>query len=382
MFSYTIKINFCYHLLVFMSLYFLLKENSSTEKTIVGKFSKTNKIIVMLILGVIALYLWLYVLAAYLFAGAALFYIGLDKLKFNKDDLKRENYKIDCEVLPNLFELKYYHILFMIVTLIVAFLFNVLIGSFYLIFIVLGSVSAFFKLNIYNAIPQRLYFYSKGFRKDSNTIKYHWATNFFFFKVLNRLTIISLPLGLLIIALVLPFHQKNDLVLLFNLSEMAIICCIIFIGSFQTDLYIIFFGNSSVLYKFGYFCYRCAFYGTFGLGGGFIIEKQFIHNSFDSIGFRWEPTFFTNVPNICVGQPWYLDADQYWQHHMIQKYLPEITPEQYMVKHRNIVSQINSTKANQILKANWSTLAENATKDELTKIRLGEAYFYGGVSRK
>ena len=49
----------------------------------------------MLTLGVIAFCFGLYVLWAYLFTGAALFYIGINKLKFDKNTLKTENGKID-----------------------------------------------------------------------------------------------------------------------------------------------------------------------------------------------------------------------------------------------------------------------------------------------
>jgi hypothetical protein len=107
-----------------------------------------------------------------------------------------------------------------------------------------------------------------------------------------------------------------------------------------------------------------------------------MHNSFDSLGYQWQPTFFTNIPNIVTRQPIYLDVDQYWQHRLIQKYLPEITQEQYIMKRNNIVSQINSTKANQILTNNWETIAKNATKAELGRIRLGESFFIGSICRK
>jgi hypothetical protein len=106
-----------------------------------------------------------------------LFYIGLDTLKFTKENLKTENYNIKHEILPELFELKYYHIIFILVTLTCA----------------------------------------------------------FFFKVITRLTVISLPLGLFILALALPFYPNNDPVLLLNLGEIVVILCITFIGSFQTD---------------------------------------------------------------------------------------------------------------------------------------------------
>ena len=284
--------------------------------------------------------------------------------------------------MPDLFELKYYHIIFIIVTLTVAFLFNIIIGGFYLMFIVLGSVGAFLKLNIYNAIPQSLYFYARGVRKDLNTIKYHWGTHFFFFKVVTRLTVISLPLALLVIAFALPFHPENDPVLIFNFGEIAIICCITFIGSFQVDLYIILFGNSSVFNKFTLFCYKCAVYGTFGVGTGCVLERQFIHNSFERLGFAWQPTIFTNGPNYVAGKPCYLDADQYWQHQLIQKYLPHITQEQYITKEKNILSQIriDSTKSTQIIKANWQTLCENATNAELRRLNLkDQGYFSGGI---
>ena len=84
-------------------------------------------------------------------------------LKFNKDNLKRKNYKINYEVLLDFFELKYYYIIFMIATLIILFLLNVVIIGSYFMFIVLGSVSAFLNLNIYSVSFYRLYFYLQGF---------------------------------------------------------------------------------------------------------------------------------------------------------------------------------------------------------------------------
>jgi len=118
------------------------------------------------------------VLWAYLFVGAIFWYIGLEKLKFNKKKLELENYKINSEVLPSIFVLKYCHVIFIILTLTIVFFFNVFIGAFYFIFIILGIVCGFLKLNIYKAIPKELYLYLKDCRKDLNTIKYHWGLIF------------------------------------------------------------------------------------------------------------------------------------------------------------------------------------------------------------
>jgi hypothetical protein len=177
---------------------------------------------------------------AYLFVRAIFWYIGLEKLKFNKKKLKLENYKINSEVLPSIFVLKYYHVIFIVLTLTSVFFFNVFIGAFYFIFIVSEIVSG----NIYKVILKGFYLYLKDCRKDLNTIKYHWGTHFFSFKIFNRLTLISIPLGLLVLILTLPFHPANDPILFLNLYEIGIISCITFIGSFIIDLYIIFFGNS------------------------------------------------------------------------------------------------------------------------------------------
>ena len=119
-----------------------------------------------------------------------------------------------------------------------------------------------------------------------------------------------------------------------------------------------------------------------GLGCGYFAEKQFLHNSFDIFGLQWSPTFLTNVPRIIIGEPIVLDYDQYWQQHLIQKYLPDIPQEQYISKHNNMVSQINSSKANQVLKNNWNTLSENATSQELKRIRLGQGYLFSNITRK
>lgn len=167
--STLIIIGIFYHLIVVFLVYFLLFKK---------KLTKGNQLIILLVLGLIALYIKCYVLWAYLFVGAIFWYIGLEKLKFNKKKLELENYKINSEVLPSIFVLKYYHVIFIVLTLTIVFFFNVFIGAFYFIFIILGIVSGFFKLNIYKAIPKELYLYLKDCRKDLNTIKYHWGLIF------------------------------------------------------------------------------------------------------------------------------------------------------------------------------------------------------------
>ena len=368
------------HIGVFLMLLALL--GFLLQGKIFKNFSKKSKLLLLLISSIISLYFGYYVLATYIFVGAVFLYIGLEKLKFGKQELKLENHKIDCEVLPDIFELKYYHIIFIILTLTIIFFFNVLISAFYFTFIVLGYMSAVLKLNIYDAIPKKLYLYLKNHKKDLNTIKYHWSTNFFFLKIFNRLTLVSLPLGVFVLALALPFHIDNDPVLLLNLYEICIISCITFIVSFLTDIYIILFGNSSVLQKFGGFCYKCAVYGTLGLSGGHPTEKQFLHNSFDKLGFKWQPTLFTNIPRVLAGLPIVNDYDQFWGDHLIQKYLPEITQEQYTSKYNNIVTQIDSVKANRVLIENWDTVSKNATKQELNRVSLGTGYMSNIANRR
>jgi hypothetical protein len=43
---------------------------------------------------------------------------------------------------------------------------------------------------------------------------------------------------------------------------------------------------------------------------------------------------------------------------------------------------MDSTKANQLLKNNWKTIAENATSREIGKVRLGQGYFSSDVKRR
>ena len=133
------------------------------------------------VLGIIFFYFGYYILSVYMFVTAIFLGIGLEKFKFDKQDLKLEHHKIDHEILPGSFELKTYHVILVIISLSVAFFFNILIGAFYLFFIILGFIEGFFKWNIYTIIPQRLYIYSKNFRKNSKTISYHWSNKFFFF---------------------------------------------------------------------------------------------------------------------------------------------------------------------------------------------------------
>jgi hypothetical protein len=334
------------------------------------------------ILGIIFFYFGYYIFSVYMFVLASFILIGFDKFKFDKKDLEIEHSKIEHEILPSSFELKIYHIFFVIISLSVAFFFNVLIGAFYLFFILFGFIGAFFKWNIYTIIPSRLYIYFKNFKKDSKTISYHWSNKFFFFKIFNRLTLISLPLGIIVLAFALPFNTEIDTILFLNLYHAGILFCVNTIVSFLIDSYIIFFGNSSVVNKFGYFCYRCAFYGTFVMGVGNVVERQLIHNSFDNLGFRWQPTQFTNVPNILMGKPIFLDNDQYWHNHIIRKYLPDITYDQYSAKYTNIVSQIDSTKTTKIIKDNWDIISENCTKQEINKIRFKSSYISDNIQRR
>ena len=67
---------------------------------------------------------------------------------------------------------------------------------------------------------------------------------------------------------------------------------------------------------------------------GYVTEQQLIYNSFDSLNFRWQLTFFTNIPRVLTGKPILLDNDQ------------------YSAKYNNIVSQIDSTQTNEIIKKN------------------------------
>jgi hypothetical protein len=48
-------------------------------------------------------------------------YIGLEKFEFSKQELTIEHHKIDNETLPNSFELKNYYIIFIMITLSIAF---------------------------------------------------------------------------------------------------------------------------------------------------------------------------------------------------------------------------------------------------------------------
>ena len=371
---------FIIHFVIFLVLVFLLV--LLLEDKILTNFSKNNKLLLLIIVALIALFFQLYILSIYVFAGTIFLHIGLEKWQFNKQKLKLENHIIDSELLPDMFEVKYYHIIFMIFSLIFVFFFNVPFGAFYMLFIVLGFLGALFKLNIYNVIPKKLYLYFKDCRKDLNTIQYHWSTNFFFFKIWNRLTLVSLPLGIFVLAFVLPIHQKNDPILLLNFCEIGIIFFITAFVSFLIDIYIILFGNSSVFNKFGFFCYRCAAYGALSVLAGTVLEKQFLHNSFDRLNIQWQPTFFTNVPRILMGKPIVTDYDQYHQYNIIKKYLPHISEEQFTTKREYIVSQIDSTKANEVIKGNWKTISENATHQELSRIRLGEGYLSSNVTRK
>ena len=84
----------------------------------------------------------------YLFVGSIFLYIGVVRLVFNKKDHEIENHKIDFEVLSGFFELKSYHIIFIVLTISIMYFFNLIIGAFYLIFIILGLIGAFFKRNI------------------------------------------------------------------------------------------------------------------------------------------------------------------------------------------------------------------------------------------
>ena len=95
-----------------------------------------------------------------------------------------------------------------------------------------------------------------------------------------------------------------------------------------------------------------------------------------------QPTVFTNIPRIITGKPIVTDYDQYHQYHIIKKYLPHISEDQFATKRKYIVSQIDSTKANQLIKGNWKTISENATHEELSRIRLGQGYLSSNVNRK
>ena len=136
----------------------------------------------------------------------------------------------------------------------------------------------------------------------------------------------------------------------------AFLFCIRMITSFLIDLCIIFFANTSVLNKFGVFCYRRAAYSVGIVGVCSIVGKQIIHNSFDCLDFRWQPTVFTSILRIAAGKPIVLGNDQYGHDRIIRKYLTHITPEQYSLKYNNIVSQIDSSKTNKILKDNWGAI--------------------------
>ena len=57
----------------------------------------------------------------YMFVGATFLHIGLDKFRLDKQELKIEHHKIDYEILPNSFEFNSYHIVFILITLSVAF---------------------------------------------------------------------------------------------------------------------------------------------------------------------------------------------------------------------------------------------------------------------
>ena len=73
------------------------------------------------ILGVILFYFGYYIFSVYLFVTAIFLGIGLEKFKFDKQDLEIEHHKIEHEILPNSFELKIYHIIFILISLSVVF---------------------------------------------------------------------------------------------------------------------------------------------------------------------------------------------------------------------------------------------------------------------
>ena len=330
---------------------------------------RRKKIFFLLILGFILFYCEYYVLCMYPFVISAFLKLGLEKFQFSKPQLKLEHHIIDCEQLPTFFELKIYHIIFIIISVSVAFVFNILIGAFYLMFILLGVLGAFFKMNIYNVVPKRLYVYFKNFRKDFKTISYYWSNDFFFFKFLN---LIALPLGIVVLVFSFPLYSDNGLILNTNLKHAGIIFCTHLLVSFLIDCYIIFFANSSVVNKFGHLCYRRAAFGAFSLAAGNVVEKQILHNNFYKFG-EWLPTIFTNVLRVLTGLPIASDFNQY---------LPDITFEQYTVKRNLIFKHINSTKANEIILENKETLLKNATKQELYRIRLGQGFFSDSIDKK
>ena len=329
---------------------------------------------VLTILSIIFFYFGCFILSSFMFVTTVFVGIGLNRFQYDKKDLKIHHHNIDTEILPAMFSLEIHHIIFAIISISIIYYFNILFGLCYLFFIIFGTIGSFIEWNIYNLVPNKTYQYYKNFKKDTQTISYHWSNDFLIFKIFNRITLLSLPLGITFLVFALPFYQENDTLLVLNLYHAGILCIINAIISFSIDTYIIFFSNTSVLNKFGYFCYRCALYGSGIIGCGNLMEHQLIHNSFDGINFRWQPTSFTNIPRIALNKPIYLDNDQYWHDHIIRKYLPHITYDQYTSKYNNIVSQIDSTKTNNIIKANWSSLAENCTKQELCRIRLGQGY--------
>ena len=250
-------------------------------------WNKTSKSLSILGVSIIALGLQYYVVGVYYFFGAIALILDLNKLRFDKTQLKREHHFIDAEILPVSFELKIHHIVFLVLSLGIAFFFNVFIGVFYALFIFFGFLGGLVKYNIYRLIPQKAYIYVKGLRKDQNTMRYHWGTKYLFFKIFNRLSLIAILVSLTVLILVLPIEAISESVLFSNFYELGILSCIVFFGSFLLDLYIILFGNASIFNKFGMFCYRCAAFSAvrFLFGNG--LEKQLLANSFDRLGYKW-----------------------------------------------------------------------------------------------
>ena len=133
------------------------------------------------------------------------------------------------------------------------------------------------------------------------------------------------------------------------------------------------FSNTSVVNKHVLMCSKCAILGTTIVCFSSVAEKQLMANSFDRLGFQWQPTFFTNVPRIIVRAPIVLYNDQYWHHFVIQKYLPGIPVEEYTVQHNSVATRVDSSKTTQILSDNWESISKKCTKQELHRIRLGDS---------
>ena len=125
----------------------------------------------------------------------------------------------------------------------IGFVYNIVAGKFYLIYILLSICAGFIGNKLSNKIPSFLIKLYKKIKKDRITLQYHWYVDFKLIRNYIHISLISLSLCIIITVLVSPVYIMEQEISTMNTYLWYIMFYLHCFVGFSVDSYIIFFEN-------------------------------------------------------------------------------------------------------------------------------------------